>query len=232
MAIKLMCLPHAGAGAGIYRPWRGHRSDVIEVTPVQLPGREERFDEDCHPTMTLAAQGTAVSVLQQADGAPFALFGHSFGALLAYETANVLAARGVPPSHLVVSGAWSPTRWFGRVPVSTLSDDELAGGLRRMVGYDHEALHDPDLRKLLLPVLRADMALLEEYRPAAAAVPAPITALRGRDDTLVSAADCAEWAGHTTAAFQLAEVPGGHMYFTDAWPLLWETIETALHAHA
>jgi surfactin synthase thioesterase subunit len=228
MATKLMCLPHAGAGASIYRPWRGHRSDVIEITPIQLPGRDELFVEDCYPTMALAAQGTAASVLQHAGGAPFALFGHSFGALVAYETANVLVTRGAPPSHLVVSGALSPKRWFGRVPVSALSDDELAVALRRTVGYDHEALRNPELRELLLPVLRADMALLEGYRPAAAALPTPITALRGRDDALVSAADCAEWADHTTSAFQLVEVPGGHMYFTEAWPLLWKTIEAVL----
>ncbi|MBW4718325.1 thioesterase II family protein [Saccharothrix obliqua] len=228
MPTRIMCLPHAGAGASVYRPWRDHGSGAVRITPVQLPGREELFVEDFYPTMTRAAEGTAARVLAAAGGEPFALFGHSFGAVLAYETAHVLVARGAPPRHLVVSGALAPPRVVGRMPVSGLDDDQLAAGVRDMIGYDHEALRDPDLRELLLPVLRADMVLLEDYRPTTRPLPTPITALRGADDVMVSAAASREWADHTSERFALLELPGGHMYFTEAFPLLWKTVEDLL----
>lgn len=228
MPTTIMCLPHAGAGASVYRPWRDHPFESIRVAPIQLPGREELFVEDFHATMADAAEDVADRVLAQAGDAPFALFGHSFGAVLAHEAAHVLVARGRPPAHLLVSGALTPQRVAGRIRVSEVDDDRLAAGVRDMIGYDHEALRDPDLRELLLPVLRADMLLLERFHPTGARLPLPITALRGEDDVMVSVADVREWADRTTDRFALVQLPGGHMYFTEAWPLLWKTIGAVL----
>ncbi|MDR6594578.1 thioesterase II family protein [Saccharothrix longispora] len=226
---RLMCLPHAGAGAGLYRPWRDYESDVLRVVPVQLPGREELFTEPHSGSMAEAARRCAGQVLDLAGGEPFALYGHSFGALLAFETAReLLAAAGPLPSRLVVGGAADPA---SRRPdhLADLDDDGLIAWVRRGAGTGSDVWSVPQLRELLLPALRADVALFSGYRAdVVRALPFPITALRGVDDDAVPAGLCARWADWTTSSFELIELPGRHLYFTEDWPRLWRTLESVM----
>jgi surfactin synthase thioesterase subunit len=103
-----------------------------------------------------------------------------------------------------------------------LPDAEFLARVQEFAGFRDEALDDPELLELVLPALRADVEMHEAYRPSTQRpLPVPITAVRGRDDLLVSAAEAAGWAGATTAGFDLVELPGGHMYLTgSAEPLL------------
>ncbi|TDC86331.1 thioesterase [Nonomuraea deserti] len=214
----LVCLPFAGAGASFFRGWQRQAPDELNILPVQLPGREERFNETPYTDVTRAAEAACTQVLARIDGAtpPVALFGHSLGAVLAYELANHLAnVRGVTPERLFVSG--SPSPYDGReTKASGLSDDEFLGRVREFSGYTHPALEDPEMRSLLLPVIRADVEMHETYEPATdKPLPVPVTALRGRDDELVDTAQIARWERVTSTEFSTAELDGGHMYLAD-----------------
>jgi surfactin synthase thioesterase subunit len=185
------------------------------VVPVQLPGREGRFTED---PVTSASE--MVSLLSDAVSAyadrEFALFGHSMGAILAYEVACALADRGRPPTRLVVSGH-VPAHLVHLKPnktdVNRMSDEQLRGYLADNGGVDERVFDNPELMEILLPLLRADLTLCESYQwTSRSALTVPITALGGDVDPNTPAALLARWAELTTGGFGMALLPGGHHY--------------------
>ncbi|MFF7976482.1 amino acid adenylation domain-containing protein [Streptomyces sp. NPDC007905] len=218
MSFSLVCLPFAGSGAGFYRQWAQLAVPGVRVVAPQLPGREELFNEDPYTDVRQAAHFVAEETIRATAGGtgPVALFGHSLGAVLAYETARELQAREFDRlSHLFVSGSAGP--WETRPRTSGLDDDALAAHVEEITGYRHPAFDNPELRELLLPLLRADTVMHERYRPTsgASALSIPVTALRGTDDVLVAPDSLEQWSATTTAQFAMAEVPGGHMYLTE-----------------
>lgn len=220
MSLALLCLPFAGAGAGFFRPWKDHPFQHVEVVPVQLPGREEWFVKDPCTTLDDAVAVCVEQALPVAGERPFALFGHSFGALLAYEVAHRLAADGFRAERLVVSGSAGPWLPRPRLGLAALSDEEFVGRLSEFVGYEHEALQLPELRELLLPALRADLEITDGYRPSSTSpLDVPVTVVRGAGDTFVSRDDAAAWADVTTAGCEVVELPGEHMYLAEWRPL-------------
>jgi surfactin synthase thioesterase subunit len=232
MTVPLLCFPYAGGGAGVFRRWRTRDSAVFRIVPVQYPGREERFAEPFHRTLDEAAEDCARQVRQAVDGVPFAFFGHSFGALLAYRTARFLRMTGQPlPFHLIASGAAAPC--VPRNPSGTPDADD-ADVLRRIAAFSGSlpvALRDPDLREVLLPAFRSDLRLHESHSPAIRdALPIPITTLRGEADSLVTAPQAMRWAEATTRVHRFVCMPGGHMYLTDDWERFWRVVEAALAA--
>lgn len=222
--VRMMCVPYAGAGAGVYRAWQQAPGAMLDVVPVQLPGREEEFTVPFHRTVREAAEDVARRVVRDAGGSPFVLFGHSLGAVLAYEATRCLWEAGGPlPRHLVVSGSVSPRR--RRTPRLSADPERAIAQLRELTGQV-DAFADPELRDLLLPALRADITMLDGYRPQPRRpLPIALTALRGTDDATVPVADWHDWAAYTSAAFRTAELPGGHMYLTESWPTVLRTVE-------
>ncbi|MEV0455762.1 thioesterase II family protein [Catellatospora methionotrophica] len=214
---RLLCFPFAGGGAGFFGAWRRLGSPHADVIGVQLPGRESRLREA--PVSNVADAVAAVLPAVQAETAKpgrLALFGHSSGAILAFEVARRLDA--IDPgrlAHLFVSGTTAP--WQPRPGRATgLPDDEFIATVQGIAGFSHGALNEPRLRDLLLPALRADIQMHEDYRtPVGTSVSVPVTALRGQDDALVTADEAAEWSKATRSRFDSSELPGGHMYLTD-----------------
>lgn len=228
MTRQLLTLPYAGAGAGIYRPWQQYSNGSLTLRPIQLPGREEEFNEPFHATFAEAAARTADRIRAAAGSDPYVLFGHSYGSVLAYEVTHHLLASGGPlPEQLILSGSVSPRH---RGPQWISDDDEQAvADLVRLSGDTAGALVHPELRALLLPVIRADIQLLSGYRPSTLQpLPIPMTILRGTDDTTVPVPEWLDWSAFTSAEFRSLEMPGGHMYLTSSWPELWKTIEGLL----
>ncbi|MEU8658580.1 thioesterase II family protein [Actinoplanes philippinensis] len=226
MRTLLFCLPYAGGGASLYRGWPATALPGVTVEPVQLPGREERYGEPLPRDLDEVMDEVVTRIGEVREpGDEVALFGHSYGAVLAFETARRLIARGeAPPRWLFVSGSPAPDIPVER-PSADLDDDDFVSRVEQIAGYRHPALADPDLREVLLPVLRADVAVHESYRVRVSSpLPVPVTAVRGRDDHLVSAADCAGWAPVTDAGFEVAELPGGHMYLAEDPAALHELI--------
>ncbi|MDQ1740446.1 MAG: hypothetical protein QOE53_2098 [Pseudonocardiales bacterium] len=216
--IPVLCFPFAGAGASAFRRAQEFGSDTVRICPLQLPGREERFDEPPFTDVPAAVEHLLPIALDLVAGSPVvAVFGHSLGAVLAYEMAHRL--RRLPRPELVrvfVSG--SPGPWTRRkIRATGMSDEDFLGQVRGFAGYTHPALEHPELREMLLPTLRADVAMHENYLAASPEpLDVPITSIRGADDELVSAEQAAEWQAATTAGCELREVPGNHMYLIDS----------------
>ncbi|MER7203488.1 thioesterase [Streptomyces sp. CB01635] len=219
LSAAVLCFAPAGAGASFFHPWLGQREDLT-VLPVELPGREKRFAE---PECTeLGALMDAVLPALRSATAGFdkvAVLGHSFGALLAYEATRALAAER-DGLTLVASGAtWPGTLRRGRI--TGLADDEFIAGIHTIAGYRHPALDEPELRDLVLPPLRTDVAMHENYAYVEREpLDVPVLAVRGDADRLVSADDLTEWERVTTGTVTVAELTGAHMYLVEEWPAL------------
>jgi surfactin synthase thioesterase subunit len=225
--VALICLPFAGGGAGFYRAWSQLPEGCPDILPLQLPGREELFIQEPFHNAVEAGQWLAEQVAEvSGDYDRIALFGHSLGAVLAYETARNLDESGDGRlTHLFVSG--SPGPWTGRAERATeLDDEEFIAKVEHFAGFRHEALADPDMREILLPPLRADVEMHENYKPVSERrLGVPVTSLRGTEDALVSRDQAAEWDSATDAGFDLVEIPGRHMYLVDdPQPLLAEVV--------
>ncbi|MCP2243419.1 thioesterase II family protein [Lentzea aerocolonigenes] len=213
--LPVLCFPFAGAGAAAFRRCQEFSARRVRVVPIELPGRATRFAEPPYTTVSEAVDGLHPEIVELlGDEREVALFGHSLGAVLAFEMAlrleSSFTVRGV-----FVSG--SPGPWTRRARrASGLSDGEFLDRVKDLAGHSHPALEDPELREMLLPVLRADVEMHEAYLAAPdVRLDAPLFSIRGAEDELVSTQQAAQWAGATTGAFRAVEVPGGHMYVAD-----------------
>ncbi|MFE0105091.1 thioesterase II family protein [Streptomyces sp. NPDC059009] len=211
---RLICFPHAGAGAGAYAEWAELVPSDIELVAVQLPGRQNRIAED--PATKVAP---LVKVLAQAlrpvfDG-PFSFFGHSGGAILAYEVAKALHAKGGPqPAHLFLSAQPAPGTLHRVRRLHDLTDEELTAEVVSLGGIEQEIADDEDVMESLLETLRADFTLWENHTVAAGApLDSPITVISGDDDPRAPLDTLQGWGELTNASFDLRLFDGGHFYF-------------------
>jgi|SRR5215211_5948065 len=213
---RLVCLPHAGAGATSYAEWPGLLPPDVELVVVQLPGREDRLGEPAF-TDVPALLRTAAQVLRPYLRPPFSVFGHSGGALFAYELARALAARSAhQPAHLFLSGQAAPDR-TGEVPaLHALPDDEFVEAVTAIGGTTPAVLADPQLREVVLPALRADFTLWERYRfVPGPALAMPFTVFGGDRDERAPLATLRGWAAHTNGEFDLQVLDGAHFYLQE-----------------
>jgi medium-chain acyl-[acyl-carrier-protein] hydrolase len=205
--LRIYTFHHAGGSASAYL-WRKFFPADIEVCAVQLPGRESRFLEAPITSSDAVVDELAPAIASTVD-LPFAFFGHSMGALIAFNVARRLDALGAPlPSELFLSAHRAP-HLPDRDQIHELSDEEFLARL----GDARLAALDPELREILLSIVRADITLCETYRYApAAALPCPITAFGGRTDELVDVSELLAWEVHTSDSFDVRTFPGGHFY--------------------
>jgi surfactin synthase thioesterase subunit len=214
--VKLLCFPPAGAGPSFFAPWINAHPE-LDVVPVDLPGREYRFAEEPCATIPELVDAILPSVRATVrQGTRVALFGHCFGALVAYHVAMTLFYDDPRTAlALCASASGVPGVTLG-TPATGLADDEFLGTVERNIGYSHPAMEEPELRELLLPALRADVAAYEAYQsPWPLTVPFPMIIVRGRKDPFVSAADAVRWGEISSRRASFLEVDGGHMYVSE-----------------
>jgi surfactin synthase thioesterase subunit len=214
-ATRVFCFPHAGGSPRAFLGWQDDLGPAAELLAVCRPGREHRAAEPA-PSFTGLADGAAAAIAAlSADGRPFVLFGHSLGALVAFEVCRRLAP-AAPPAHLVLSGcAAAPLLPSARVrAIAGLTGREFAEAVGFFGALPPEVVADDDLRELLLPAVIADFAMAVGYRYAPAPpLAVPATVLVGRDDPHVRAEQVAPWAAEFTAPPDQRLVDGGHFYF-------------------
>lgn len=211
--LRLFCLPYAGGGAALYRGWAAALPAAIEVCAVQLPGRETRWREPPFTRMAPLIEALAAVLAPYLDR-PFALFGHSMGALIAFEAARRLRGpSGLGPVHLMVAAHRAPQLPPVAAPCHALPDAALKERLITFNGTPAEVLANAELMALLLPLVRSDFELVETYTFAdAPLLDCPLTAMGGADDAETSKEALDAWRAVTRGRFRLRLLPGGHFF--------------------
>ncbi|WP_243726870.1 thioesterase II family protein [Actinocrispum wychmicini] len=209
---RVICFPHAGGSASYYFRMSRALAPEVEVLAVQYPGRQDRHAEqmiDSIPELT----GRIVDALGEYDDRPFAFFGHSMGALVAYEVARTLQGRGgTLPRCLFVSGRQAPSVPH-RGKTHATDDAGLLEELRRIGGTDPRFLDEPDLAAAIVRVTRNDYRAVDRYRWAPGPpLECPVTALTGANDPQAAVDEVAVWREFTSVGFDLRVFPGGHFY--------------------
>ncbi|MFI0908657.1 thioesterase II family protein [Streptomyces sioyaensis] len=215
--IRMFCLPHGGGGASAYQPWAAQLPEFIEVCPVQLPGRESRLDEPPVRDRDALVDLLLSELIESADR-PYALFGHSMGALLGYELAEKATEFGLPePLHLFASGYRSPTTPRRGPVISTLPDEEFINELIHYGGIPDELLRNREYLKLVLPAFRSDFAVTESFGTASPkALRLPVAVFGGAADEYVTGQELHAWREVTTGTCTIRTLPGGHFYLREA----------------
>ena len=211
--LRLIGFPHGGGGPQAFREWGKLLSDDIELLALSLPGRGSRLDEPLI-TSTDELVPQVIEGLSDYFDKPFVLFGHSAGALMAFEVTRQLQEGGYPlPLHLFVSAHKAPYLPPDEPLMYKYSDAELLSLMSELGMVPEEVAKHPKLLELILPPLKADFEVSETYRwQQTSAVSVPLTALGGRYDELATAEDLDRWAASTTLTFELAMFDGDHFY--------------------
>lgn len=231
--LTLLCLPYSGASAMVYSRWRRKVPQWLTVQPVELPGRGARFAEPLHTDMGLLAKQLARELAPTLQ-APYALFGHSLGALLACEIAHALRELGCPePVALFASGTAAPTMRadYDRGFAEPKTDAELIDQLRTLNGTSEEVLANEELMALTLPVLRADFLLCGRYQPRLrSALNCPVHVLGGTADKATTE-QLIGWSRETSGSFSVDMLAGGHFFIHEHEARVLRLIKDQLSVH-
>src|SRR4051812_36705935 len=162
--LRLFCFPYAGGSASIYRAWGSQLPSEIEVCPIQLPGRETHLMRKPFQQLRPLVDALALAIFPYLNK-PFAIFGHSMGALIGFELVrHVRRLYGLEPCHLFVSGHRAPQLPDPHQPIYFLPDEELKNELQRIGGTPEDVLLNTELLQVMFPLLRADFEVSETYR--------------------------------------------------------------------
>ena len=226
--VPLFCFPHAGGAASYFHPWSALLAPGIEVRAVQYPGREDRADETYITSLSDVSDEIHAGLGSSLPDT-FAFFGHSMGAVLAFEVARRIAReKGHGPARLFVSSQPAPPR-RRRQDLHRAANPVLIAELRSQGGTDPRILEDGGALNLILPTMRADYMASETYRfEPGSPLSCDITAMTGDRDALYSPAEVAGWSAHTTGAFDLLVYPGGHFYLDDSRTQVLKVISSTL----
>jgi medium-chain acyl-[acyl-carrier-protein] hydrolase len=235
-AVRLFCIPHAGAGPTAYRGWRERLLPEIETSVVQLPGREMRFRERPYQRMEPLVDDLARAVIPWIDRDQiFAFFGYSLGGLIAYETLHEIRRRtGRDAAHLFVSATGAPHCQPPLAPIGDLRDREFIRSVNERYGGIPDAiLRDEEFLAALLPTLRADIRVMEAYRrKLPEPLSSPITAFCGMHDATIPIEDVDAWKEYTSDSFEKFVLDEDHLFLQSSHELLIRRVRGALAAPA
>lgn len=226
---RVICFPHAGGSAIFFKPLAALLPN-LEAAALQYPGRQDRRAEPCASDLDELVAGAHAALEQWADR-PLVFYGHSMGAVIAYEVARRCQRDGrYEPLGLVVSGRRAPSVHRDE-NVHTRSDAEVIAEIRRLSGTASALLDDEDVIAMIMPSTRADYQAIETYRyQPGPPLACPIVAVTGLADPRVTVPEAGRWAEHTSGTFELRTAPGGHFFHSEDWPatarLLTESVAT------
>lgn len=210
--VRLFCFSHAGGGASMYRSWPAGLPASVEVWGVQLPGRESRVGEPPYRQMATLTAALVAALSPHLDK-PFVFFGHSMGALVAFELTRELRRAGLPqPARLFLAAFRAPQLPSPNVKIHHWPDEVLKVVLQRD-GTPEEVLRNDELMRALLPTLRGDLEVCDTYEytkqdPLAC----PLKVFGGLEDVRVRPDALPGWAEHTSAEFSVSMFPGTHFF--------------------
>jgi surfactin synthase thioesterase subunit len=210
---RLVCLPHAGGSAPFFLPVAAALSPAVDVVAIQYPGRQDRRNE--RPLTDAGSLADRIhDILLGQPPLPVTFFGHSLGAVVAFEAIRRLKDSGYPPVHLFASGRRAPSAHRDE-NVHRLADDGIIAEVRRLNGTASSVLGDDELMRAVLPALRADYQAAETYRcDSEVTIDCPVTVLTGDSDPKTTLAEARAWNRHTTGPCTIRTFPGGHFFLT------------------
>ncbi len=227
---RLFCFPFAGGGTQSFSKWPDHLPESMELCAIQLPGRETRMREKAISNVHALLDAMTPHIMPYLDK-PFILFGHSMGAIVAFELARRLQREcELTPECLIVSARVAPHRRPPRPPINGLPHDEFVDALRRLEGTPEEVLADGELMKLIAPMLKADFALNEEYiyQPSER-LHCDILAFGGLRDAEAGRQGLGDWRDMTDGTFALRMVPGNHFFIHSAQALFLRMLSVEIY---
>ena len=216
--IRLLTIPFAGAGSIVFRPWKDLVPHEIELCAVEFPGRWRRADQPLKRRISDLAEGLYASVNAGLEDKPWALFGHSLGALVGFEFLRLVRKRQSHlPVHFFASGRRAPhleTEADAR-DLYKLDDSALVEAIdQRYGGMDPRIKANQDLLDLLIPILRADFEAFGTYcHQTDDPLPVPITTFGGSEDPVLPEGSLDAWQRHTSKDFRVLWHPGDHFFF-------------------
>ncbi|MFN2123565.1 MAG: thioesterase II family protein [Candidatus Promineifilaceae bacterium] len=230
--LRLICFPNSGSGPVIFYKWPSYLPPEVELWGIRLPGRETRISEPAYTQLPELVERTA-EVLQPYLDRPYALFGHSLGALTSYELAHHFQKLGLSqPVHLLLSGHRAPHRPPLNPPYHQTEDKVFLEHLRQFNGTPDAILQNEELIKLMLPGLRADFTVWETYtynnHPP---LDCPMSIFGSFGDPEATAFDFEAWREHTSGPFTLRMFDGGHFYFQNDLASFLQIISETLQPH-
>lgn len=210
---RLFLFPHGGGAAAAYAHWSALLPADVELTLVQLPGRHDRHTEQPFTRVEPLVEALVEALEAEWDGRPFAFFGHSMGGMLAYRLTATLQRDDVPHPALLGVSSWAPGGHLDRArEFSDLPDAELAAQVADLGVLPPAISASPDMLQLVLPTLRADLAVYGDYVDDGTVVSCPVAAYGGRSDPLLVPGAMALWATRSPTFLGAREFPGGHFY--------------------
>lgn len=216
-APRLFCLPYSGGSAGVFRSW-AQKLTGLQVAAVQYPGRSSRIREPLARRMADLVEPLLAEAIGPLADRPFALFGHSMGAVVAFELARRLIAIGRPPGLVMLSAHGPP---HPDDALHLLPDDELLARLRQMGGTPDAFFDSPELIEIALPIVRADLELLETHLVAPAPrLACPVVAFASDGDVLAPREHLERWRPLVAGNFTLITLAGEHFFVHDLEPAM------------
>jgi surfactin synthase thioesterase subunit len=231
---RLFCLSYAGGGARVFVPWQAALGPDVEICAIELPGRSTRVQETAFTAMDALIRELGRAVLALQPRLPFAFFGHSLGALIAFELAHHFAASGHPaPERLFASGCPAPRDTMPSPRLHDLPDHELLQALSELDGTPQEVLANAEFMALVLPTIRADLAISDNYQYLERTLlEVPITVFGGATDAHVATHQLADWSKETTGPVDVQLFDGGHFFIESCRDAVLASVKEALPSSA
>lgn len=209
--LRVFCLPFAGGGASFFRAWRNQAPTSISIVPVQYPGRETRLNEPCILDINELATELAQALLPNLDK-PYIIAGYSLGAKLGFAVVHKLIELGAKEPELFIAMAHSaPDHKSEHIGASKLPIKEFRTFLQRYGSMSEQIFDDPELAEMFIPILRADIGLVE-CTITQKALTCPIIAYAGKQDEIVPPTRMQNWQLFTLNDFELRCIEGGHFF--------------------
>lgn len=212
--LRLFCFPHAGGTTDIFAGWPELLGIDVEIALVQYPGRGQRICEPAFTDMKLLVDGLEEAI-RLYDDLPFAFFGHSMGALVAFELSRRLQKHSLQPKHFFISACPAPQRLESR-RLHAMENVDLINYLAAIGGTPPEVLQDRELVEIILPIVRADFQLIERYKfTHSSPLQIPISLCIGESDPKTNVEDIVLWSELFSAGHNARIFPGNHFYLKD-----------------